>query len=364
MIFVCSKNVHGSFFNLYFCFASQSRRISWTTIVMRGLENNDDDERESLLKKEFGLYNNDKSRNSDVNIPATIPSISDVHGNKEGNHQRQSGLERGQSSWTRWIPMLLWRWVSPIITLDYKHTLTDNDLDDIPHHDKCSTLLNRLPIYQWSKTTTWRIVMRAFWKDNFYLGLLALLYIISRIAQPLLLREVIINIYRIDSQQSQTVGGYIYAILLFLCLIVHAIVYQQSFFRSTQIGMRIRNTLSSTIYQHLLSMNQSSFQQINAAQTINLVANDTTKFEEFWFFGHFLWAAPLEFIIVFILLCFIIGPLPTLFAYVMLFILIVIQVIASRRCGYYYQSTTVSIDKRIKALSELIHGCNIIKMYN
>ncbi|CAF3951287.1 unnamed protein product, partial [Rotaria sp. Silwood1] len=48
-----------------------------------------------------------------------------------------------------------------------------------------------------------------------------------------------------------------------------------------------------------------------AAQTINLIANDASKFEEFCQYMHYLWEAPLQALIAFGLILWSIRILPT-----------------------------------------------------
>ena len=104
--------------------------------------------------------------------------------------------------------------------------------------------------------------------------------------------------------------------------------------------------------------------QTTSAQIINLVANDASKFEDFWFYGHFLWGAPLEGIITFVILSRMIGMLPTSFGFVILLLLVPTQVIFSRRFSRYRLATITCTDKRINAINEVLKGSRVIKMYN
>ena len=314
-----------------------------------------DDERQSLLKDQQSELYTDET---------TPPSLLDAHDDQKTTNENQSNSKKEKSPWNRWIPMLVFWPIGRIISLGHKKAVTDKDLDNLSEADKCSYLSKKLSINDWLTSKTWIIVLRTFWKDTLYVEFLSLLYFTARIAQPLLLREITINIYRDAFPAEQTRTGYLYAFLLFLAIIAHGFFHQQYFFRGAQVGLRVSNTLSSIIYQHLLSLNQLSIQKINAAQAINLIANDASKFEEFWSYGTFIWLVPLECIIIFCLLCWIIGPIPALVGYCVLLILIIIQTLCSRRSGHYYQLTMNSIDKRIKAYGELVYGRSTIKMYN
>ncbi|CAF4053525.1 unnamed protein product [Rotaria sordida] len=60
------------------------------------------------------------------------------------NHQhRSSRLEWAESSWTRFLHVLCWWWIKPMLYVGYKRQLTVDDLDDIPHVDKALVYFGR-----------------------------------------------------------------------------------------------------------------------------------------------------------------------------------------------------------------------------
>ncbi|CAM4855736.1 unnamed protein product [Rotaria socialis] len=291
--------------------------------------------------------------------------------------ERQSSrFDWAHSSILRFFHVLFWWWLNPVLSLGYKRDLTDEDLDDLSANDKCSSLLDKLSYYSdnnlWmTNTTTWHIVMKAFWKQSVFVIFLLLPYNASRVAQPLLLREIVLYIIsqKSHSESSTTFfenyRGYIYALGLFLCSAIQAILHQQAYFRTTRMGMRIRNALLSTIYKRLLSLNLASLQQsTTSAQLINLVANDASKFEDFSQYMHYLWEAPLQAIIAFCLIWQSIGIIPTLFGYGILVLLVPLQLAFGRIFRRYRKKTMTCADKRVQAINELVNGCQIVKMYN
>ena len=291
--------------------------------------------------------------------------------------ERQSSrFDWAHSSIFRCFHVLFWWWLNPILSLGYKRELTDEDLDDLSLNDRCSVLLQKLSYYSenniWlTNTTTWNIILRAFWKQCLFVIILLIPYNASRVAQPLLLRQIVLYIIDQKSQPDpplntfQAYIGYLYAVALFACSAMQAFLHQQAYFRTTRIGMRVRNALSATIYKRLLSLNTASLQQTTtAAQTINLVANDASKFEEFCQYMNYLWEAPLQAAIAFGLIWWSIGILPTLFGYGVLLLLIPLQLLFGRKFSSYRKTTMVCADKRVQAVNELVNGCQIVKMYN
>ena len=287
------------------------------------------------------------------------------HGNNEEYQRRWPWQDWSGASWIRWLNVLCWWWVNPILSLGYKRVLTQDDLDDLPHADKCASLLNKIRNADWEKKTTWNIIIQVFWRQFLSTGLMFILYTATRIAQPLLLRQIALFIqeYQNNALKSSSATGYSCAVALFACTLVQVFLYQQIFFRNSRLGLSIRNSLVSVIYTRLLSINTASVQQVTAAHTINLIGNDAAKFDEFTMFFHYLWVAPLEAITMFGLIWWIIGFWPTLFGYSIYFLLIPIQIGFGRLFSRYCETLMEWTDKRVHLFDELINGSHIIKMY-
>ncbi|CAF1647072.1 unnamed protein product, partial [Adineta ricciae] len=276
--------------------------------------------------------------------------------------ERQSSrLDWVESSYTRWIQLPFFAWITPILSLSNKHTLVENDLNDLSINDKCSVLLNRMSPYSFQWKGTWHALTRTFGKDYMISILLVFPLVMAHVAQPLLIRQLILYIK--GRIAYQVYMAYLLAFALFISTIIQAIVSQQIFFQNSRVGMRIRNTMSSTIYRHLLTINISALYQTTAAQLVNLVANDVGKFEELSTFVHGILLVPLEALITFAFLWWYIG-LPTLFGYSVLLLMIPIQLIFSRQFSRYRKTTMSCTDRRVQTINELINGCQIIKMYN
>ncbi|CAF3807803.1 unnamed protein product [Rotaria sp. Silwood1] len=279
----------------------------------------------------------------------------------ESQQRAPCRLDWAESYWTRWIYIPLFLWVAPILSLANKRNLIENDLNDLSIHDKCSVVLNRVNQYNSKWPGTWHVFRGVFYKDFLTSIWLVFPFTIARISQPLFIREL--TLYIKDQSGLPAYSGYLYAIGLCIAVVLQATCQQQIFFRNTRAGMRVRNALSTIIYQHLLTINTAALHKTTAAQTINLVSNDANKFAELSIFVHALVTVPLEVFVIFGLLWWNIG-LPTLFGYAVLISVIPIQFIFSRQFSKYRKATMACTDKRVQTVNELVNGCQIIKMYN
>lgn len=304
------------------------------------------------------------NENNKYTRQSNVPSLANTVDDNRKINRKPSRLEWAHTSWSGLIHLLYFSWLNPILTLGHEKTLTDDDLDDLSHQDKCSVLLKKLFIYDWSTQSTWRIILRAFAKETFYVSLIVLPFIVVRLVQPLFIWGIIKHLSYEHKLAYHMPAGILLVTGLFLSALLHGFCLQHFLFRCAQLSVRIRNALSSTIYRHLLSMNAISIQQTSTAQITNLIANDASRFEDFWVYGYFLWAAPLEAIITFILLWWIIGLLPTFLGFIVLVPFIPLQLIFSRYFSRYHQRTVTCADKHLNTLKEILDGCHVIKMYN
>ncbi|CAF4056583.1 unnamed protein product [Rotaria sp. Silwood1] len=133
---------------------------------------------------------------------------------KPSSHRKAYGLDWAEASWLRWIYVVFWSWVNPILNSGSKGKLTDDDLFDLSTNDECSQLLNKLETV-WEKyenkhkhINIWKIIIKTYWKETVKSGLIFLPLLGVRIAQPLLLKRIVIHI---NDSISPSYVGYLYA---------------------------------------------------------------------------------------------------------------------------------------------------------
>ncbi|CAF4302134.1 unnamed protein product, partial [Rotaria sordida] len=133
-----------------------------------------------------------------TNGGSTFFSASKVSPLTESQQRAPCQLDWAKSSWTRWIQIPLFLWVSPILSLANKRNLIENDLNDLSKNDKCSVVLNRVN----QNNSKWP----------------------ARISQPLLIREL--TLYIKDQSGLPAYSGYLYAIGLCIAVILQATCLQ------------------------------------------------------------------------------------------------------------------------------------------
>jgi ABC-type multidrug transport system fused ATPase/permease subunit len=139
--------------------------------------------------------------------------------------------------------------------------------------------------------------------------------------------------------------------------------HHQFFFRAMREAYRARCGTCSLIYAKSLSLHASAFTKTSTGQAVNLVSNDPYRIDGAFNFAHFLWNGPLEAAVIFYLIYREVGVslVPGIAVIAATF---AIQNGFSPCFSRIRQRTLVHTDARIKAVSEILMGTEIIKMYN
>ncbi|UJR19302.1 hypothetical protein I4U23_022431 [Adineta vaga] len=312
-----------------------------------------------------------KSKVNDEKTDEYQPLLNSKNNSPEQSVPRQrqpSRLEWAESSWIRLWYIISWQWINPLLSLGYKTTLSEEDLDDLPNQEKCSVLYDMIKNSQTEHEKTFIIFRRVFWKRYLLVTSLRLPIMIFVIAQPLFLYKLVL--YITDHQHNQlspsapVYSGYLYAAGLFSCALFQALFYHQYYFYSARLDLMIRNSLLSTIFAHLLSINTTTLRQVGTNYVTSIVTNDVTKFEEFSKHTAYIIEAPFISAVIFGLLYWINGFWSTVSGYLIFILLIPLQVTLGQKFNQHRKNVVVHTDRRIHACEELIRGIHVIKMYN
>ncbi|CAF4956799.1 unnamed protein product, partial [Rotaria sp. Silwood1] len=88
----------------------------------------------------------DNNNLSKVNNKTTTVDNNDCSVIISSSHRKPCRLDWAESSWTRWIYVIFWWWLNPILNIGSKRKLTEDDLFDVSPNDECSQLLKKLEI--------------------------------------------------------------------------------------------------------------------------------------------------------------------------------------------------------------------------
>ena len=123
--------------------------------------------------------------------------------------------------------------------------------------------------------------------------------------------------------------GYLGCSAMALLLLVKALLGNQGSFVAYKAGLKIRSSLSSAIYCHLLEVSNGSKQAFSVGKTVKLVSADILKALNVLDYLHFVWLGPFQIVFTFVMVYLSIGW-PALLSLGLLCLAIPVQVLLTR----------------------------------
>ncbi|ESP02879.1 hypothetical protein LOTGIDRAFT_110718, partial [Lottia gigantea] len=183
---------------------------------------------------------------------------------------------------------------------------------------------------------------------------------ISTFISPLILGEIIS--YMSTRDELPEWRGYILAVGLMLTSIIRAVLFQISLHQAAVIGMQMKSTLTSVIYQKALTMTNEARKIKTSGEIVNLMSVDCQRIQDLLNFLALLWSTPLQIVLSLVLLYYTIGP--AVFAgVVVLCLMIPINSVFAGKQQKYQQENLKIKDKRIKWMTEILNGIKVLKLY-
>uniref|UniRef100_A0A1B6EGY9 ABC-type glutathione-S-conjugate transporter n=1 Tax=Clastoptera arizonana TaxID=38151 RepID=A0A1B6EGY9_9HEMI len=156
--------------------------------------------------------------------------------------------------------------------------------------------------------------------------------------------------------------GYLYAIVLLLAASCQTIFLAQYFFRMSIVGLRIRTALISAIYRKALRMSNSARKESTVGEIVNLMAVDAQRFMDLTAYLNMIWSAPLQIALALFFLWQTLGPSVLAGLAVMIVLIPVNGVIASKAKGLQIRQMK-NKDERVKLMNEILSGIKVLKLY-
>eukprot|EP00095_Tigriopus_kingsejongensis_P003130 snap_masked-scaffold438_size171652-processed-gene-0.1 protein:Tk03130 transcript:snap_masked-scaffold438_size171652-processed-gene-0.1-mRNA-1 annotation:"multidrug resistance-associated protein 4" len=262
-------------------------------------------------------------------------------------------------------------WLNPLLRLGYKKNLELNDLFRPLRVDGSEVLNNKLQRH-WdsqvedetrkSEPSLLRAVIKTFGGEFGFLGMFTFFEECGiRIAQPLFL-SWFVSYFAPGQNSVGRVEAYLYGLGVVLMSALYTFTHHPYFFGVMRVGMRVRITLSALIYRKALRLSSASMGKSTVGQMVNLLANDVSRFDSACLFIHYLWAGPLQLILVVCLTWREVGW-STLAGAGIVICSVPLQSWIGRVFSRLRLETAKKTDLRIRIMSEIINGIKVIKMY-
>ncbi|CAH4030805.1 unnamed protein product [Pieris brassicae] len=264
-------------------------------------------------------------------------------------------------------------WSLPLFYKGYKHGINVEDLwqaRDIDHSGKLGDRLEEAWNTELKRSCTnntkpslQRALVRCFWLEYMLIGVLVgILFIILWPMIPYTL-ALFIGYFSGEKTPESYRDAHIYNFLLNFITVSTAIFLCHSQLGQGCVGMRVRIACCSLIYRKILKLNRAGMSNTEPGQVINLMSNDVNRFDLVAMFLHYIWVMPIVVIVVSYLVWQHIQW--AMFAALAVIFLqtVFIQAYLSNKQGVLRGKIAKRTDERVKVMSELVNGVQVIKMY-
>ncbi|XP_039479923.1 probable multidrug resistance-associated protein lethal(2)03659 [Drosophila santomea] len=248
-----------------------------------------------------------------------------------------------------------------------KVTLGVNDLFRVLKEHKAETLGDKL-CTSWQKelktyeknASLLRVLFGVFGQYFVLLGVVLLFLEAILTMQPIFLMELISS-FSHSSPKSNGMA-YVYAGGVILGSALKVILMNPYSFAVTHLGLKIRVGVSSMVYRKSLRLTKTELGEISTGHIMNLVSNDLGRMDTFLQFTHYLWLAPLQTLMVTYFMYQAIG-IAAVFGMTFMLLFIPFQMYLGNKISELRLKTALRTDKRMRIMTEIIAGIQVIKMY-
>ncbi|XP_050504204.1 ATP-binding cassette subfamily C member 4 [Diabrotica virgifera virgifera] len=270
------------------------------------------------------------------------------------------------------ISKLFYWWFLPFFKFGYKHDITIKDVYNTTQGDLSAALGDALQ-KNWEdeirnhedkkqkKPSLKNAILKTFWKSYSRSGIaLGFQFVVIRMLQPIVLAEFI-NYF--DSNQEAYIGWWLATGVIGMAFL-NVIITHSCTLDTQRVGMRVRIAVCSLIYRKLLKLSHNSLGQTASGQLVNLLSNDVQRFDLAAQFIHYAWIMPLTAGISFYILYRYVGIIAAVTGMVFITLeSLPLQGSFSKWQGKLRYKIALKTDKRVKLMSEITSGIQVIKMY-
>lgn len=260
-------------------------------------------------------------------------------------------------------------WMAPLMKKGFKQFLTERDLPLLPQELK-STVASKDFYHYWNSQTTpslgWALA-QAFGAPFMIGGAFKGLQDALAFIQPQLLRLLIrfVNDYSQsvkDGEPLPLTKGMMIAGAMFLVSLTQTACLHQYFQRAFDMGMRIKSSLTSVIYNKSLVLSNETKQTSNTGDIVNLMSVDVQRLQDLVQNLQIIWSGPFQIILCLYSLHGLLGN--AMWAGVLIMIIMIPLNAVIARYQKKLQKTQMKYkDERSRLISEILNNIKSLKLY-
>ncbi|KAJ8929217.1 hypothetical protein NQ314_018096 [Rhamnusium bicolor] len=258
-------------------------------------------------------------------------------------------------------------WLLPYFVKGFKRELNEDDMYETLEKDESKRLGDKLEAawnYQVAhkkNPSLWMALLKIFRREIILSAVFKMLIEILRLSQPLFIHRLL-QFYEPNQTDMTKQDAYMYAGFIVFVGFVVVLCNHNYQLRVMHLGMKLRVAACSLIYRKALKLSKTALAETNIGQMVNLLSNDVGRFDFATQLVHNLWIAPIKTVITMYLIYAYVGPTGLIGAFFLL-LFIPFQMYMGKKTSQYRLRTAIRTDERVRLMSEIITGIQVIKMY-
>ncbi|CAI6333419.1 unnamed protein product [Periconia digitata] len=264
--------------------------------------------------------------------------------------------------------VLTFSWMTPMMKRGYKTFLTQDDLWTLRKADstrETANLFDKAWKHELEKKnpSLWLAMFRAFGGPYFVGAVIKTGSDVLNFVQPQLLRLLISFVASHHTDHPQPIiRGAAIALAMFVVSVTQTALLHQYFQRSFETGMRIKSSLTASIYSKATRLSNEGRAAKTTGDIVNYMAVDTQRLQDLAQYGQQLWSAPFQIVLCMLSLYQLLGW--SMFAGVAaMIIMIPVNGIIARLMKSLQKEQMKNKDARTRLMTEILNNMKSIKLY-
>jgi ATP-binding cassette subfamily C (CFTR/MRP) protein 2 len=255
-----------------------------------------------------------------------------------------------------------WYWVNSLLLRGVSSPLNASDVPFVAPDDRAEKQYDLFTSH-WPKEETQHPVrltlIRCFWPQLLFIALLAVGRLSVMYVGPMLIQRFVD--FSSGAKYSSEYEGYYLTLILFVATVVQVLCAHHYNFQSQKLGMLVRASLITSVYQKGLRLTSSARQAHGLGQIVQYMSVDVQQLADVVIQVHNLWILPLQITVALTILYSVIG-ISMLAGLITMVTLVIITMLGSGQQKGFLTSLAKMRDSRLKATSEVLNNMKIIKL--
>ncbi|KAL4709187.1 hypothetical protein ACJJTC_008115 [Scirpophaga incertulas] len=206
-----------------------------------------------------------------------------------------------------------------------------------------------------------KILIKSYWCQFLRGGIMQFTNIMLRTFAPLLFAQLL-QFWSVNSTMTKETA-IMYAVGLFAFNWIGTFCNHHGNLNCQQVGMMCRIATSTLMYRKLMRLNNASLGETASGKLVNILSNDMQRFDFTFQYLNYLWIIPIQLSVISYFGYKDAGVAALIGLATLVIIVLPIQGVLGRTIGKKRSHVAGKTDERIKVMTEVISGIQVIKMY-